>query len=422
MLAMLAVALLYRSLPSGELGYWFFFQTIFLLIDTFRGGFLQVALIKFYTGTEENIARKVIGSVWFLATAITIIVVAINLLFLPFYSSFTNMGFLVSIKWIGITFLVTLPSTIAGWILQADLRFEKLMLLRIVGNGSFIVAIVGLAYSNSMSLEAIFLSNIIINIITSFLAIILGWSGIKYFFAFTKTNILEIFHFGKFSVGTTIASNLLKSSDTFIITYMLGTSALSVYNLVNRLMELIEIPLRSTLSTAMSSIAQAYNRNNRKEMAYILQKYAGTLTLALVPVSFIAFLFADIAVAILGGEKYISSDAANVYRIFMLFAMFYPIDRFIAVSLDMVHKPQINLIKVIIMLTLNVIGDIAGISIFGNLYGVAIATTLPLCFGMAFGYYFLSKELNFKFSRIFIFGFIQIRNMFKKYFKLFTQN
>jgi O-antigen/teichoic acid export membrane protein len=417
MLAMLSVALLYRSVPSGELGYWFFFQTIFLLVDTFRGGFLQVALIKFYTGTEPKRAANVIGSIWFLATAITLIVIGINLLFLPFYASFSNEGLLVTIKWIGITFLVTLPSTIAGWILQADLRFDKLMVLRIVGNGSFILAIIVLMYTNNMNLNAIFLSNVIINIITSFLAIVFGWSGIIRFFSFTKQCIFEIFHFGKFSVGTTIASNLLRSSDTFIITYMLGSAALSVYNLVNRLMELIEIPLRSTLATAMSSIAQAYNRNNRNEMAYILQKYAGTLTLALIPVSIIAFFFADLAVSLLGGGKYIGSDAANMYRIFMLFAMFYPVDRFIAVTLDMVHKPQINLLKVIIMLLLNIAGDIIGISVLGNLYGVAISTVLPLCFGMAFGYYHLRKEMSFKFSGIFIFGYIQIRHIIKKYSK-----
>jgi O-antigen/teichoic acid export membrane protein len=167
----------------------------------------------------------------------------------------------------------------------------------------------------------------------------------------------------------------------------------------------------------MSSIANAYNRNNRNEMAYILQKYAGTLTLALIPVSILAFFLADLAVSLLGGVKYVGSDAANMYRIFMLFAMFYPVDRFIAVTLDMVHKPQINLIKVIIMLVLNIAGDVIGMSVLGNLYGVAISTVLPLCFGMAFGYYYLRREMSFKFSRIFIFGYIQIRHILKQYSK-----
>ena len=57
-LAMITVAVLYRVLTVEEIGYWFFFQTVAILLDTFRTGFLQIALVKFYTGTNLQIPSQ----------------------------------------------------------------------------------------------------------------------------------------------------------------------------------------------------------------------------------------------------------------------------------------------------------------------------------------------------------------------------
>lgn len=414
-LAMLTVALLYRSLSLEEIGYWFFYQTLFMLVDTFRTGFLQVALIKFYTGTEPGRANEVLGSVWYLALLITVIMIGINLSLVPFMGSITNTGLLVTIQWFGITFLATLPSSIASWIQQSDQRFDRLLILRVINQGSFIISVVLLILFREMSLQMIMLVNAISNALVSIATLLLGWTRFRTFFSRTRTCIKEVYHFGKFSVGTTISANLLRSSDIFIITFLLGPAAVAVYNIPVRLMELIEIPIRSTVATGMSSLARAFNKNNLKEVGYILQKYAGTLTVAFVPVAIGAILLADIGVGILGGGKYVNTEAANVYRIMMFLAIFYPIDRFIGVSLDIIHQPQANLVKVIMMVIANIVGDFAGITLLGNIYGVALGTLLPLCVGIFYGYYRLNKFVPFKLPGVFVFGYIQNRNLYRKY-------
>jgi len=180
-------------------------------------------------------------------------------------------------------------------------------------------------------------------------------------------------------------------------------------------MEIIEIPLRSTLATAMSSLAKAFNNGNKREVAYILQKYSGTLTLAFVPLALGAIIFADLATGLLGGGKYVDSEAANLLRIMMVIAIFYPIDRFIAVSLDIIHQPKANFIKVLLMLLVNVLGDIIGIYLTGNLYGAAVATVLPLLVGIFYGYYCFNKHIPFKLSFIFTSGYINVRKLLRKY-------
>lgn len=173
--------------------------------------------------------------------------------------------------------------------------------------------------------------------------------------------------------------------------------------------------MRSTLATAMSSLAKAFNSGNKREVAYILQKYAGTLTLVFVPVAIGAILFADIATGLLGGGKYIDTEAANLLRIMMVLAIFYPVDRFIAVSLDIIHQPKANFVKVLLMLLVNIIGDFIGIYLTGNLYGAAFATSLPLLVGIFYGYYRFNQHIPFKLSNIFVTGYINVRKMIREY-------
>lgn len=418
-LSMVTVGILLRFMPKNDVGYWFFFQSVFVLLDTFRTGFLQVAMIKFYSGAEKIKADAVLGSVWFLSILITSILIIINLLSLSFLPRIQDVGIVSVIKWFGVTFLFTLPSAIASWILQSDQRFDKLLLLRILNQGAFILLVLFFIIFKNLNLEMILIVNAVCSALVSFYCIAQGWTRIRTFSKRTKESIMEIFHFGKYSVGTTISTNLLRSSDTFIIMYVLGAAgpaAVAMYTIPMRLMEIIEIPLRAFLSTGMPSMSEAFNKGNKNEVVAIMQKYAGTLTLALFPVSIVAILLADIAISLLGGSQYAGTNAISVYRIFMCFAMFYPIDRFLGVTLDIIHQPRINFYKVLIMLTTNITLDFIGIHLFGNINGVAIATLFTFLSGVFFGYFWLKKYLNFTLLGFFIMGFKEIKDIVYPFF------
>ena len=412
-LAMLTVAILYRNLPVNEMGAWVFFQTVFVLLDTFRTGFLQVALIKIYSDTEAPRSTEVLGSVWYLALMITGILLLATAAVFPFLHVIQNNSVTIVVQWFGITLLATLPSAIASWILQSDQRFDKLLLLRIINQGSFIIFLIVLILFHQINLTTVILINFICNVLVSIVCVSSGWSRIRSFGKRTKESICEIFHFGKYSVGTSISTNLLRSSDSFIIMFILGPAALAMYNIPMRLMEIIEIPLRSFLATGMPTLSEAFNKNQKDKVAKIMEKYAGILTLALIPVSLLAIGLADIAIGIIGGGKYMGTYAVSVYRIFMSFAMFYPIDRFLGVTLDIIHKPRINFFKVLVMLATNIIFDFIGIYSFGNINGVALATLFTFLSGVAFGYYWLRKYLNFTMRGIFTTGYIELTGFIK---------
>ena len=227
---------------------------------------------------------------------------------------------------------------------------------------------------------------------------------------------MEIVHYGKYSLGSTVVSKLLGNTDTFIITSMLGTTALAIYSIPVKLMEIIEFPLRSFVGTGMSAMAVAYNQKNDKETNFILHKYSGILTLTFIPLTLGAFIFADLAIKILGGPQYVGTEAANIYRLLMLIALLHPADRFIGVTLDIIHKPKINFYKVIIMLIVVVVGDFTGILIFNNVYGIVMASLFTVLAGLYYGYWQLNKFMSFSMREMMAIGLKEARLLIKSRF------
>ena len=408
-LGMITIALLYRALSISDIGIWVFFQSTFLLVDTFRSGFLTTAFIKFYAGASKQRSTEVCGSAWYIALCITGILVAVNLPVFFVLNKISNVGLLLFFKWFGVTFIATLPSFVATCVQQGDQRFDRLLYIRFVSQGSFILFVGILMLVSHVNLQTVVYAYLLSALLTSLTSIFTGWARINTFIHRTKTSISEIFHFGKFSVGTTLSSNLFRSSDTFIINFMLGPAALAIYNIGQRLMEIVEIPLRSFAATGMPVLSAAYNSNNKEEVITTFKKYAGIITIALIPVFIGSIIFADVAVAIIGGGKYAGTEAANVLRLFMTFALLFPVDRFAALTIDVIHQPKINFVKVLIMLAGNIAGDFAGIWLFGNIYGVALSTVIPILIGVIIGNWALQRYYKFSFISIYTVGYNEVK-------------
>ena len=402
---MIIFAILYHALTPKEMGVWIFFQTYLLTLDTVRSGFLTTAFIKFYAGAEKERADDVMGSTWYIGIAITGICAVLNALAFIVMPFIHDESVKVFIRWFGITFVCMLPYFIATCVVQAEQRFDRLLFIRFVTQLIFGCSVLALIILHKTNLQGVVLANLASALVTSVVCIALGFSKIDNFKKRTKATVLEIFHFGKFSVGTSLSAKLFNFGDVTIITAMLGPSAVAIYALGQKFMELVEIPLRSFAATAMPSLSSAYNRNNRVEVIYIFKKYAGIITWLLVPACIVSVLMADFLIGLVGGGQYagtaIGVQAANVYRLYMTFALLFPADRFAALTLDVINKPQVNFYKILVMVAANIIGDFTGILIFGNVYGVAFTTFLPILIGALIGYYHLRKYEPFKFFDIY---------------------
>ncbi|UEG55209.1 oligosaccharide flippase family protein [Mucilaginibacter daejeonensis] len=402
----LQVAVLLNYLPMDKMGIWFFFQATIGLIDTFRAGLITTAFITSYAGTTKERAAEVAGSAWFLSTLITLVFVLVNVVYLVIPYHVPDMGTDLFIRWFGLVFIITLPSFIASCVAQAEARFDRLLYIRSVSTGLSIAIVLTLILTNNISLMTVVYGGFVAGGATSLMTILLGWSRIDTFFKKSIPTVNALFNFGKYSVGTALGSSMFRNSDTYIIKYMLGDAAVAVYNLGLRLMELVEIPLRSFAATIMPPLSAAHNQNNKYHVIYLLKKYSGLLTFLLLPVVVGSLCFAEIAIWIVD-KKYLSTEAANVLRVFMTFALLYPVERFMALALDATNQPQVNAVKLIFMLAANVIGDFLGVWIFGNVYGVAFATILPVLTGMVISYNWLQRYEKFTLRDVYKIGWLE---------------
>ena len=365
---------------------WILFISVLGLADSIRAGFITTAFIRTYAGAAAARAAEVMGSSWLIALLVTALFVVLSVLALllpiPIQNESSNLFF----HWFGITFIVTLPSFIALCVLQAEVKFDKLLYMRLLSQGLFVVGISALALTKQMSLLHLLYCNIGREAITSLVALLCGWTNVGMLRHRSAACAIELGHFGKYSIGSFIGSMLLRDADTFIINFMLGSAALAIYNVAQRFLEFIEIPLRSSIAIAVPAMSAAFHQHDKERLGFLLQKNAGIISWVLVPIIGLMLVFADVLVYLLAGSKYTGTEAANVLRIFLIIALLFPIDRYFGVALDVINQPKMNLFKVGIMLIVSIVGDIIGVKLLHNIYGVAIATAPTIISGFVFGY------------------------------------
>lgn len=420
-IGMVISIILRRVFSLEDMGIWLLFFSVILLIDTFRTGFLTTAFIKFFAGADVQKAREIVGSTWYLAVLITGILLILNIpaYFISFHIE--NLGISLFLRWFGLAYVLSLPFFVTSCILQAKQRFDQLLFIRLFNQGSFVVFILLFIFFKKINITTVIYSYLLSNAVSSMISILRGWSMINDIRMKTKESISTIYHFGKFSVGTNISATLLGTADSLIINFVMGPAALAIYDAGIKFIQFIEIPLRSFAATAMPALSTAFNNNKRMEVIDITKKYIGLVTIAIVPITLGTLIFADYAILILGGEKYVHTIAPNILRIVMIIALFYPADRFLALTLDVIHKPKINFYKVMLMVVVTVVTDFAGIYLTNSLYGVITATIFPTLTAIFIGYYALQKNYEkFGFWDIFSSGYQEMKyflsSQYKKYF------
>ncbi len=418
LLGVITFAYLARVLPKGIFGPYIIFLAIYGIFENLRIGMVMNALVRNLSQCktiEEE--EMVIGSTLFMTIALTFVYAIVMFILYYIFKQFGLFGeYLFFFKWwIGLAFL-SLPNNYATWLLNAKLMIKSMSVIRIVSQLAFI------AYIYFFILEEKTIYNVVngyllSHLLVSLIAIIMGWSGFVNLLKYTRKTVLDIFHFGKYSMGTLLGSNLLRSSDTFIIGFSaLGNQGVAKYNVPARLLEVMEMPLRSFAVTALPQFARQYADGNFVALKNEFERKSGMVFYLLLPIAIFCFVFADYLVLLIGGNQY--ADAALTLRFFASYMAILPLDKFSGVMLDTINKPDLNFYKVLLMLLVNIIGDIIAISIFQNVESVAFVSSATFLSGMIFGYYHLKKQMDISFRSMLNLGWIDYKGYIVRILKI----
>lgn len=427
-IAILGIAgfgLLARSLSLEVFGEWVLFITGGSFVEMFRFGITNTGLIRYLSGATENSRTKLIGSNALIGLCATVLIAVILISCNVFFSdSIGNSGYSLFFKWYPVLAFLNLPWNNALVVLQADRKYGKILAIKSINSGFFFIVIAFHSFFLEMSLSQLVVALLIINTVTSILTIILGWDGTKYITKASKETNKTLLDFGKYTTFTLIGSNLLRSADTLIISLSpLGSAAVALYSIPLKLTELQQIPLRSFVATAFPKMSKASVQGRVKEVKNLFYTYSGALTYLFIAMSVFTFVFAEFLVLILSGEQYLVVDpvtgfnVVDIVRIFSIYGLLLPIDRMTGIGLDSINKPNINAVKVFVMVFANVIGDLIAIFVFKSLIMVAVASIIFTIIGIWLGMYFLNKELTITYKQIFISGLDFYKDLYKKNIK-----
>tara|TARA_B110000091_G_scaffold212833_1_gene260511 strand:- start:1745 stop:3115 length:1371 start_codon:yes stop_codon:yes gene_type:complete len=419
-------ALLARSLSLDVFGEWVLFITGGSFVEMFRFGITNTGLIRFLSGADEDSRTKLIGSnalIGLGATALIAIILAIC--YFLFNTAISNSGYNLFFKWYPLLAILNLPWNNALVVLQADQKYDKILIIKSINSGLFFLVILVHFFFIEMELNDLVIALLIINAFTSLVTIILGWDGTKLITKASSETNKTLLNFGKYTTFTLIGTNFLISADTVIISLSpLGPGAVALYSIPLKLTELLQIPLRSFVATAFPKMSKASVQGNIKEVKDLFYTYSGAITYLFVIMSLFTFVFAEFLVLILSGEHYLKVDpitgfnVVDIVRVFSIYGLLLPIDRMTGIGLDSMNKPSINAIKVFVMVTANIIGDLIAIFVFKSLILVAVASIVFTLIGIWMGMYFLNKELTITYKGIFSSGI----NFYKTLFNKVTHN
>jgi len=408
-LGFIAFLILTRSLSLFDFGQWIIYITIATLIDLLRFGLTRTAVVRFISGINKYEKQSFIATSMLIGIVQVFVIVLLLWSFYFFFSdSLQNSGYQYFLLFYPFLAISNLSWNNALSLLQAEQKFDKILFLRAINVASFVIFLVINKLFFNFGIKEIIIANIFSNLIASIYSFIKGWDGLLYI---QKASILvakKILNFGKFSIGTAIGSSLLRSADAFIIglSPFLGPSAVALYAIPLKFVEILEIPLRSFTATAFPKMSRASLKNNIAEFKNVFYTYSGAISFLFIPLLIAGFVFANKFVWILGGSEYKDSAVllGNIFRIFCIYALLLPIDRLTGVALDSINLPKLNFLKVMIMMIANIIGDLIAVFAFKSLTAVAVVTVLFTLTGVFLGWFYLKKKLQLNFFQIGISG------------------
>jgi len=398
-LGLLTIGLLARWMLPAEFGRWVVFQTVLGFFDTFRTGFLLNGLISHAAAARPDAFRRWAGAVWQLSLALTG-VVGIGFVGTAYgANALGSLEFVTPAWWLLLNVAVGLPGAVAGWLLHTQARFSTLQLLRPVVQLLFIGGI-GYGYlTDALTAVDLYRMFALANGALSMLTILMGWCQLSTLTAPARLERRQLIGFGRFAMPTLLVSNLLRSSDTLLLGALLGPASVARYAVPQRLVELLEMPIRSVVVTVMPQLAQLTGPGRGAEWARVFNRGAGSLWIMLLPVTVVCFVLAEPLVVLLGGPD--RADSAVLLRCFMLYAALLPLERYSGVGLDVLGKPGLNLQKVTLMLVVNVLGDLVAIYVFESPVGVALVSTATFGTGLLLGYRWLGRLVPVSLGTVF---------------------
>jgi lipopolysaccharide exporter len=364
-----------RMLPKSDIGIWVLFTSVTAILEMVRVGFIRNPFITHYVSAEPEERKTILTASLVLHSLLSLVITLFLIVGAAPLSDFWNASELTQLFFVyAINNIIFIPYHHFEYLQQAQLKFKGIFISNVVRLGSLsLYIIVHFILQIKPSLFELAIVQCFGTIIGSFVA----YSFVKGSFGFSKLVsrkfIGELFHYGKFTLGTNISSMFVKNTDSWMIGRMISTAGVALYNPAVRISNLVEVPTLAIAGVFFPQVAQKLKERGPDGVKDVYIKSVSLILALTLPMVLPLYIFAELAIQIIFGPEYV--EAAPILRVTLFFTLIIPFNRQFGTVMDGIKKPKINFYLIVLVAVLNVVFNFYFLQSFGVI-GSAFATLL----------------------------------------------
>ncbi|MFY7829393.1 MAG: flippase [Flectobacillus sp.] len=407
--------MLVRVLDKNQFGAWTLFMTTTSILEVVRNGLIGNALVKFLSGAKPEEKTPIITASVTISASLSVFCVILNLIFSHYLSVMWHTPELEPMFYVhNITFLLSGVLAIFNSVEQAHLAFNGVFITTFVRQAVLFLFIL-VCFITKFTIPLAYL--VYIQIVAVVIATLIGYSYARKHLTLDrqlhKEWISKLFHFGKYTFGTSVSSILSGTIDQMMLGAMLSPVASGAFNVAVRITNLIEIPTNSIATIVFPQSAKRA-QEGIDGVRYLYEKSVGTILALVIPAIIFLYLFSDLIVNIIAGGKY--DDSIPLLKITLLYCIFVPFGRQFGIVIDSIGKTKLTFSVVVFSACLNIAMNYFLISSQGVM-GAARATLVSSFIGFIIGQVILYKELKVNVLHPFIYAFRFYPEFYHQYIK-----
>ncbi|WP_257656784.1 flippase [Parapedobacter lycopersici] len=406
--------LLLRVLDKNDYGTWILFLSSIAVFAIARNGLLQNATIKFISGTSsENEKKQVIATTFSMNMIMTIVSIALMCAVAPLLSNIWNTPKLTHMLWFfSISFVFSSLQMHFNSVEQAFLNFKGTFLTQFLYQSLFFTyVLVSYIFDLEVTLMRMIYANLVVNIIATIPSFVYIRKRVSFRIFVDMSWAKRVFHYGKYSMGTSINAILSDSIDQMMLGAMLSPAATGIFNIAVRISNLANVPTNAMATIVFPQGAKRLEEEGLPALKYLYEKSVGTILAVLIPALLCILLFADTLIHYIAGGRY--DESLPLLKITLFYSMFVPFSRQLGTILDSMGKTKLNFLLVLTSGVINIGLNYVFITRWG-IMGAAFATLLTYIIFFLISQYTLRNLLNVSLLNVWKYTLEFYPEMFKK--------
>jgi lipopolysaccharide exporter len=364
-----------RMMPKSEIGIWILFTSVTAILEMVRVGFIRNPFITHLVSAEESEKPMIVTASFFLHCILSILITGLLVAGSFPLADFWSAPSLVPLFFVyAINNLIFIPYHHFEYLQQAQLKFKGIFISNFVRLGLLaIYIIVMFVLHNVPSLFELAIVQGIATIVACFVAYAFVKGTTTYSNSVNWKMVKELFHYGKFTLGTNISSMFVKNTDSWMIGRIISTAGVALYNPAVRLSNLVEVPTLAIAGVFFPQVAQRLKNEGEAGVRDVYVKSVSLILALTLPMVLVLYVFAELAITLIFGNEYV--EAASILRVTLFYTLIIPFNRQFGTVMDGTKRPKINFYLLVLVAVLNVAFNFILLYQFGVI-GSAFATLI----------------------------------------------